>query len=54
VRFLRACVGILDDFYNRYIVKNNLLAPVFALLRANAARDNLLTSAVMDLLEFVR
>ncbi|KAG5191708.1 hypothetical protein JKP88DRAFT_174161 [Tribonema minus] len=54
VRFLRACVGIKDDFYNRYIVKNNLLAPVFALLAQNAAKDNLITSAIMELLEFLR
>ena len=28
VRFLRACVGLKDEFYNRYIIKNNLFAPV--------------------------
>ncbi|CAM9804308.1 unnamed protein product, partial [Ectocarpus sp. 8 AP-2014] len=54
VRFLRSCVGIKDEFYNRYLVKNNLLAPVFALFRENRGRDNLINSAVIELVEFIR
>jgi hypothetical protein len=30
------------------------MAPVFALLKQNSGRDNLITSAVMELLEFLR
>ncbi|CAM9767687.1 unnamed protein product, partial [Phaeothamnion confervicola] len=51
VRFLRSCVGMKDEFYNRYIIKNNLFAPVFALLKENAGRDNLINSAVVELVE---
>ncbi|CAM9573461.1 unnamed protein product, partial [Laminaria digitata] len=54
IRFLRSCVGIKDEFYNRYLVKNNLLAPVFALFRENRGRDNLINSAVIELVEFIR
>lgn len=36
---------------NRYLVKNNLLAPVFALFRENRGRDNLINSAVIELVE---
>jgi protein phosphatase-4 regulatory subunit 3 len=54
IRFLRRCIGVKDEFYNRYIVKNNLLAPVFALLSQNMGRDNLITSAVVEMVEFVR
>ncbi|CAM9837317.1 unnamed protein product, partial [Hapterophycus canaliculatus] len=36
---------------SRYLVKNNLLAPVFALFRENRGRDNLINSAVIELVE---
>ena len=36
---------------DRYLVKNNLLAPVFALFRENRGRDNLINSAVIELIE---
>ncbi len=55
LRFLRRCVGVKDQVYNRYIIKNSLLAPIFAILKGkNSPRDNLFTSAVAELVEFVR
>ncbi len=54
VRFLRACVGLKDEFYNRYLVRNGLLEPVVAAFLANGRRYNLLNSAVLELLDFVR
>lgn len=54
IRFFRACVGIKDEFYNRYIVKSNLMAPLLSLLCENAGRDNLITSAILELLDFLR
>lgn len=54
VRFLRACVGLKDEFYNRYLIRNNLFEPVVDAFLANGARYNLLNSAVLELLEFVR
>ncbi len=55
LRFLRRCVGVKDQVYNRYIIKNSLLAPIFAILKSkNSLRDNLFTSAVAELVEFVR
>ena len=35
IRFLRACVGLKDDFYNRYIIKNHLFEPVMKVTIAN-------------------
>ncbi|CAI5514261.1 unnamed protein product [Closterium sp. Naga37s-1] len=43
-----------DDFYLRYLVKNRLFEPVIAAFRANGSRYNLLNSAVLDLVEFIR
>lgn len=40
-----------DSLECRYLVKNNLLAPVFALFRENRGRDNLINSAVIELVE---
>ena len=44
VRFLRACVGLKDEFYNRYIIKNNLFAPVMKVFMANGDKYNLLNT----------
>jgi hypothetical protein len=54
VRFLRACVGLKDEFYNRYIIKNSLFAPVMKAFAANGSRYNLLNSAVLELVDFIR
>ncbi len=55
LRFLRRCVGVKDQVYNRYIIKNSLLAPIFAVLKNKSSiRDSLFTSAVAELIEFVR
>ncbi len=54
VRFLRTCIGTKDDFYMRYLVRNNLLEPLMAAFFDNGARYNLLNSAVLELVEFVR
>ncbi|CAI5977661.1 unnamed protein product [Closterium sp. NIES-64] len=54
VRFLRSCISLKDDFYLRYLVKNRLFEPVIAAFRANGSRYNLLNSAVLDLVEFIR
>ena len=42
VRFLRPCIGLKDDFYNRYLVRNNLLQPVVKAFVENGKRYNLL------------
>jgi hypothetical protein len=54
VRFLRTCIGTKDDFYMRYLVRNNLLEPLMAVFFENGPRYNLLNSAVLELVEFVR
>jgi len=43
-----------DEFYNRYLVRNNLFEPVVEVFLANGARYNLLNSAVLELVDFVR
>jgi protein phosphatase-4 regulatory subunit 3 len=54
LRFLRTCLAMRDEFYNRYLVKNALLEPVITALLANGRRYNLVNSAALELFEFVR
>jgi protein phosphatase-4 regulatory subunit 3 len=54
VRFFRQCIGLKDEFYNRYIVKNRCFEPILVQLYANRQRDNLLHSSILELFEFVR
>jgi hypothetical protein len=43
-----------DEFYHRYLTKNNLFEPVMAAFQANGDRYNLLNSAVIELVDFIR
>jgi hypothetical protein len=43
-----------DDFYLRHLIKNNLLDPVMDAFFANGDRYNLLNSAVLEMVEFIR
>ncbi|KAL1922571.1 uncharacterized protein VTP21DRAFT_10110 [Calcarisporiella thermophila] len=54
LRVLRTCVGLMDEFYNRHIKKNNLLEPVVVAFIENGNRSNLLNSASLELFEFIR
>lgn len=54
LRFVRRVVAVKDEFYYRYIVKNNLFKPVVDILLDNKGRYNLLDSAILELFEFIR
>ncbi|KAF7721217.1 Platinum sensitivity protein [Apophysomyces ossiformis] len=54
VRVFRTCIGLTDDFYNRHLVKHNIFEPIIRVILDTDGRDNLLNSACLELLEFVR
>ncbi|CRL07376.1 CLUMA_CG020353, isoform A [Clunio marinus] len=54
LRFLRKIISMKDDFYNRYITKGNLFAPVVEAFIRNNGRYNLLESAILELFEFIK
>lgn len=54
VRFLRACVSLKDEFYNRYLIKSNAFEPVMRVFKSNGDRYNLLNSVVLELVDFIR
>ena len=54
LRFCRRIVGLKEESYNQYIVKNNLLAPVVKAFLANGRKYNLLNSAIIEMFEFIK
>jgi protein phosphatase 4 regulatory subunit 3 len=51
---MRKIVALKDEFYNRYIIKNNLFRPVVDTFARNCSRYNLLDSAIIELFEFIK
>ncbi|KAL1500788.1 hypothetical protein ABEB36_006231 [Hypothenemus hampei] len=54
LRFMRKLISLKDEFYNRYIIKGNLFAPVIDAFLNNKGRYNLLDSAIIEMFEFIR
>lgn len=53
-RFLRAILSVNDEFYHRHIIHHNLFAPVFETFRANPVGDNLVSSAIVEMCDFIQ
>mmetsp|Transcript_15100 Transcript_15100/g.32563 ORF Transcript_15100/g.32563 Transcript_15100/m.32563 type:complete len:1620 (-) Transcript_15100:311-5170(-) len=53
LRFLRAVLSVRDEFYNRHIVQHDLFKPVFDAFRNNPVGDNLVSSAVIEMCNFI-
>uniref|UniRef100_A0A8C1YLF4 Serine/threonine-protein phosphatase 4 regulatory subunit 3 n=1 Tax=Cyprinus carpio TaxID=7962 RepID=A0A8C1YLF4_CYPCA len=54
LRFMRKIIGLKDEFYNRYIMRNFLFEPVVKAFLNNGSRYNLINSAVIEMFEYVR
>ncbi|XP_017611196.2 uncharacterized protein LOC108456944 isoform X4 [Gossypium arboreum] len=54
VRFVRTILTRHDEHLINHIVKNNLLKPVIDAFVANGNRYNVLNSAILELLEYIR
>eukprot|EP00899_Mesostigma_viride_P016714 jgi/Mesvir1/25043/Mv16981-RA.2 len=54
IRFFRTCLGLKDEFYNRYIIKNNIFSIIIEVFLANGSRYNLLNSVILELFDFIR
>ena len=51
---MRKIIALKDEFYNRYIIKGNLFAPVIDSFVSNNGRYNLLDSAILEMFEFIK
>ncbi|XP_031738345.1 serine/threonine-protein phosphatase 4 regulatory subunit 3 isoform X2 [Cucumis sativus] len=54
VRFIRTVLSRHDEHLINYFIKNGTLKPIIDAFVANGSRYNLLNSAVLELLEFIR
>uniref|UniRef100_A0A8C9XQ38 Serine/threonine-protein phosphatase 4 regulatory subunit 3 n=1 Tax=Sander lucioperca TaxID=283035 RepID=A0A8C9XQ38_SANLU len=54
LRFMRRIIGLKDEFYNRYIMRNFLFEPVIKAFLNNGSRYNLMNSAIIEMFEYVR
>ncbi|GKY97736.1 hypothetical protein MPSEU_000731800 [Mayamaea pseudoterrestris] len=53
LRFFRAILSANDESYHRHIVQHDLFAPVFEALRMNPVGDNLLSSAIVEMCDYI-
>lgn len=51
---MRKIIGLKDEFYNRYIMRNFLFEPVVKAFLNNGSRYNLINSAIIEMFEYVR
>ncbi|KAI0909708.1 component of IIS longevity pathway SMK-1-domain-containing protein [Ustulina deusta] len=54
VRFLRQLVGSQDEFYIKHLAEKRVLEPVLDLLIKTMPRDNLISSACLELFEHIK
>ena len=54
LRFCRKIIGVKDEFYNRYVTKGKVLAPVIQAFEENGDKYNMINSAIIELFEFIR
>jgi protein phosphatase 4 regulatory subunit 3 len=52
-RFLRSVLSVNDEFYHRHIIQHDLFAPVFDSFRANPVGDNLVSSAIVEMCDYI-
>ena len=54
IRFLRNCIGTEDDFFLRYVQRNDLFQWIWRAFKAHGwSSNNMVTSAVLELLRFI-
>jgi len=53
LRFLRAVLSVDEDLYHRHIIQDDLFGPVFEAFRANPVGDNLVSSSIVEMCDFI-
>ena len=54
LKFLRAVLAVKDDFYYRLIVKFDVMKPIFDLLREICTKDTVVTSIIIEIVDYIR
>ncbi|KXS10737.1 DUF625-domain-containing protein [Gonapodya prolifera JEL478] len=53
VRYVRTCLSLKDDFYNRHLMKSGVFSAILGLLHEGKGKNNVTTSAILELFEFI-
>ncbi|KAJ1678567.1 Platinum sensitivity protein, partial [Spiromyces aspiralis] len=53
LRFIRACVGLRNVFYTKYLIRKSILNRVVELFDEVVGRNNLINSACLELFQFI-
>ena len=53
LRFLRSILSVHDEFYHRHIIQHDLFAQVFDALRENPVGDNLVSSSIVEMCDYI-
>lgn len=54
IKLIKNIITLKDDHYNKYIIKFNIFKPIFELFSSLYTKDNLITSTIIELLEYIR
>lgn len=54
IRFFRSLIGLQEEFYVKHLIEKQVLRPVLEVLIETMPRDNLLSSASLELFEFIK
>lgn len=54
IKFVRSIIAVKDEFYYKHIVKYDLLRPMMELFYGSCSKDNLITSAIVEVFDFIR
>jgi hypothetical protein len=53
LRFLRAILSVKELMYHKHIIQHDLFGPVFEAFRANPVGDNLVSSSIVEMCDFI-
>lgn len=54
IRFFRSLIGLQEEFYVKHLTEKDVLGPVLEVLINAMPRDNLLSSASLELFEYIK
>ncbi|KAJ3127691.1 Platinum sensitivity protein [Nowakowskiella sp. JEL0407] len=54
LRVFRKCIALKDEFYNRHLMRNNVIQTIFTAFSQTKGKDNLLNSAFFEFFDFIR
>ncbi|KAF9970448.1 Platinum sensitivity protein, partial [Actinomortierella ambigua] len=54
LKFFRTCIGMNDEFYHRYLIKQQVIGPIVDTFLSTNNRNNLLNSACIEFFDYIR